>query len=113
MIALLAVQAMTELVALAVLLGLGLVWALVQLVRSDSNRAENVDGDGEPLNWYDVVYPNGLRKSVTARSPKEAAEIVAGDTNLKHDVVLYTDEGRIAAVVRPRPDGMKWACFSD
>lgn len=58
-----------------------------------------------PILLYDVVYPNGLRKTVEARTSEEAVCTVAGDANLKHDVVLYLD-GRVAGVVRPLGRGV-------
>jgi hypothetical protein len=59
-------------------------------------------GPPAPILYFDVVYPNGLRKAIEARTAEEATELVAGDTSLRHDVVLYYPGGRIAGVVRPR-----------
>lgn len=80
-------------------------WAAVEAAERRKAAREAAEAAlSAPVLTYDVVYPNGLRKTVEARTAEEAATIVAGDANLKHDVALYLN-GKLAGTVRPQPDG--------
>ncbi len=89
-----------DLIAFVFLLVCAAVWFVVESVkRGRAYRAA-------PVLMFDVVYPNGLRKSVEAKTAEDAARIVADDANLKHDVVLFSPTGRLAGVVRPLGRGV-------